>query len=157
MADQPISVLEQRRIEAGVLKPLVRAFEAELGRERAREILAEVIKGLAREKGAAMAKEAGGNSLGVYATLKEPWVRNGALEFTVLTEEEDAYDFNVTRCRYAEMYREMGLEDLGFYLSCNRDGTLIEGFNPGLELTRTQTIMQGAAFCDFRYRKRGSS
>ena len=26
------------------------------------------------------------------------------------------------------------------------------GYNPKMELTRTQTIMKGAPYCDFRYR-----
>ncbi len=34
---------------------------------------------------------------------------------------------------------------------------LIQGFNPKIILKRTQTIMQGAAYCDFRYTfKKGS-
>jgi hypothetical protein len=57
----------------------------------------------------------------------------------------------VTRCRYAEMYRELGMADLGRVLSCNRDGAFCMGFNPAIQLTRTQTIMEGAACCDFRY------
>jgi len=28
-----------------------------------------------------------------------------------------------------------------------------EGFGPDIKLTRTQTIMQGADHCDFRYRR----
>jgi len=58
----------------------------------------------------------------------------------------------VTRCRFAEMYRGMGASDLGFLLSCSRDFSLSEGYSDALHLERTQTIMQGAAFCDFRYR-----
>ena len=51
----------------------------------------------------------------------------------------------------AELYQSLGLKDLGATLSCNRDFTLIKGFNPRISLTRTRTIMEGAAFCDFRY------
>jgi hypothetical protein len=36
-------------------------------------------------------------------------------------------------------------------LSCARDYALIEGFNPDVSLKRTQTIMEGATHCDFRY------
>jgi hypothetical protein len=43
---------------------------------------------------------------------------------------------------------------LGAVLSCNRDFALIEGFNPEVELTRTQTIMGGATCCNFRYQRR---
>ena len=70
----------------------------------------------------------------------------------VLQAGDTAYDFNVTRCRYAEMYRALGIPELGAVLSCGRDGALGEGFNTGLTLTRTQTIMEGAPVCDFRYR-----
>ena len=59
--------------------------------------------------------------------------------------------FNVTRCRYAEMYRELGMADLGGIFSCGRDGALSTGFNSRIKLARTQTIMEGASHCDFRY------
>jgi hypothetical protein len=49
------------------------------------------------------------------------------------------------------MYHRLGLADLGPLLSCGRDGAMIEGFNPDIAFTRTQTIMQGAPFCNFRY------
>ena len=61
-------------------------------------------------------------------------------------------DFNVTRCRYAELYRALGIAHLGAKLSCNRDFALIEGFNPKASLERQQTIMAGASCCTFRYR-----
>ena len=52
------------------------------------------------------------------------------------------------------MYRALGLADLGASLSCQRDFALAEGFSPEIELTRTQTLMGGASFCDFRFRRR---
>jgi hypothetical protein len=154
MTKPSISILEQRRIEAGVIKPLMEAFEAELGREKSRAILSRVIKEQAREKGRRMADEAPDTTLAGFASLKEPWYRDGALEMEFLEESAERYDFNVTRCRYADMYREMGLADLGFILSCDRDATRIEGFNPELQLKRTQTIMQGGDCCDFRYSRK---
>ncbi len=50
-----------------------------------------------------------------------------------------------------KMYEEMGARDLGFLLSCNRDFAMFEGLAPELRFTRTQTLMEGADFCDFRY------
>ena len=47
----------------------------------------------------------------------------------------------------------LGIPELGAVLSCNRDAALIEGFNPSVTLVRTQTIMEGAPCCDFRYTK----
>ena len=154
MTKPSISMLEQRRIEAGVIKPLMEAFEAELGREKSRAILSRVIKAQAREKGRQMAKEAPDTTLTGFAALSEPWHRDGALEMEMLEENADRYHLNVTRCRYAEMYREMGLADLGFILSCDRDATRIEGFNPELQLKRTKTILEGGDCCDFRYSRK---
>jgi acyl-coenzyme A synthetase/AMP-(fatty) acid ligase len=51
----------------------------------------------------------------------------------------------------AELYQGLGIPEVGALLSCNRDFSLIEGFNEDITLTRTQTIMGGASHCDFRY------
>jgi sulfonate transport system substrate-binding protein len=66
-----------------------------------------------------------------------------------MRETPTRYDFNVRR--YAETYAQMGLSELGALLSCKRDGAFCEGYDARLKLTRTQTIMQGADHCDFRY------
>ena len=79
------------------------------------------------------------------------WSRDGALEIDVLEASPDKLDFNVKRCRYAEMYREMGIGEIGDLLSCQRDGDFCIGYNAEIEFRRTQTIMGGASHCDFRY------
>src|SRR5262245_14017330 len=61
------------------------------------------------------------------------------------------FDLNVTGCRYAEFYKEIGAPELGFLLVCTADFAMAEGFGSGVQLTRTRTIMQGASYCDFRY------
>jgi hypothetical protein len=148
----PLPLLQQREIEAGVIAPLVRAFAAEVGEERAREILAGVIGEMARQAGCAAATVVGGNDIPHLKQVVENWTAGGALELDVLRDDAEAFEFNVVRCRYAEMYRRLGLADLGPLLSCNRDGKMIEGFNPDIAFLRTQTLMEGAAHCDFRYR-----
>ena len=69
----------------------------------------------------------------------------------VLESSDTHVNFNVTHCRYSEMYKEMGLGHIGHLLSCNRDGTFCEGYDPSINFERTQTIMSGASHCDFRY------
>jgi hypothetical protein len=103
------------------------------------------------EAGAELAKDLGEASLDAFAKGLERWRRSGALEIEVTEHTADRYNFNVTRCRYAEMYQALGMQDLGGALSCQRDHALIEGFNPNIKLTRTQTIMEGKPFCDFRF------
>ncbi len=148
---QGLSVLERRRIEAGVLGPMLNAFRDRFGEEETREAAREVITEIARAQGAEMAKFLGGDDLETFAANKDPWRKGGALDVEELERNGAAYSFNVTRCGYADMYRKMGYGDLGDIFSCTRDFEFSKGFNPRIKLTRTQTIMQGAAFCDFRY------
>ena len=44
--------------------------------------------------------------------------------------------------------------ELGFLLVCSADFDVAEGLGSDIVLTRSQTIMQGAGLCDFRYRRR---
>ena len=147
-----VGVLTRREIEARILAPVVQALGEAFGRERVIEIVRDVIVGLAREQGRAMAEARHDRSLTSFAGTLEPWTRDGALTMAVQEQTDEALAFDVTRCRYAEMYRALGIPELGAVLSCNRDAALIEGFNPEVRLTRTQTIMSGASHCDFRYR-----
>ena len=152
MHDLPI--IELRRIEANVIKPIYEEMVRVLGREQAREILGNAIRQNAIEHGQGYAeREApGGNDLAGFARLLPQWQKNDALEIDMLESKPERFDFNVTRCRYAEMYREMGVAEIGDLLSCGRDGAFCTGYNPKIELERTQTIMKGASHCDFRYR-----
>ncbi|MDI3305707.1 MAG: L-2-amino-thiazoline-4-carboxylic acid hydrolase [Acetobacteraceae bacterium] len=147
------SILEQRRIEAAFAKGIYEEMVAAIGAEQAKAILTRAVVKLARQAAAEMAKESeSGPSLEHFVSLQPRWTKGNALEIEVLRADAQHYDFNVKRCRYAEMYREMGLAELGAVLSCNRDGAFCEGYDPKLKLTRTQTIMGGASHCDFRYR-----
>ncbi|MBU1276808.1 MAG: L-2-amino-thiazoline-4-carboxylic acid hydrolase [Proteobacteria bacterium] len=143
-------MLDRREIEAGIAGPLINAYIKELGRERALKVASRVINRLAWESGAELAQTLGGNSLARLAKGQGQWAAGGALEREVLQISRTAYDYNIVRCKYAEMYRKSGLADLGFVLSCGRDAAMFQGFNPDIKLTRTQTIMQGADYCDFR-------
>jgi hypothetical protein len=146
-----IGVLTRREVEARILKPVIEALGAEFGRERVVEVMRQTIVRLAREQGAELAQQLGGCSAGHLLDSLRYWTQDDALEIELLEQDEIRLHFNVRRCRYAELYRALGLADLGATLSCNRDFALIDGFNPDATLVRTQTIMQGAAHCDFRY------
>jgi hypothetical protein len=151
MAELPI--LELRRIEANVIKPIYEEMVDRLGREQAQSILGSAIEKAAIEQGKTMADSTeNGPSLRAFITLFERWKMGGALEVEVLHEADDQFDFNVTRCRYAEMYKDLDMGDIGHLLSCGRDGSFCTGYDPRIELDRGQTIMGGAGHCDFRYK-----
>lgn len=145
-------MLERRRIEAEILKHVYQTLVQTHGAETARHTIAESVRRSSIAQGRAMAQAQGGaTSLDSFEELQPNWTRGGALEVVVRERGPDVFAFDVTRCRYAEMYRAMGLGDIGHLLSCQRDATFCEGYDPRLELARTQTIMQGADRCDFRY------
>lgn len=149
-----LTLLQRREIEARIVGPLIRGFIDAMGREAALEVVRGVITGLAREGGSDLAARLGDASLSAFAQALDLWREGGALEIELLEQTPERLSFNVTRCRYAELYRALGLADLGGSLSCQRDFALVEGFNPEIELERTQTIMEGAAYCDFRFRSK---
>lgn len=149
--NQRIGVLTRRETEARILAPLIDALGEEFGRERVLDVLRETIIRIAREQGAVMAGQTDDVDLGAFADTLPAWQKDDAMRIETLRQDDEAFHFNVTRCRYAEMYRALGIPELGALLSCNRDFALIEGFNPDVQLERTQTIMQGAPHCDFRY------
>jgi hypothetical protein len=147
-----IGVLTRRETEARILSPVIEALGESFGRDQVLAVLQRTIVKIAREQGADLSKQMGNNSLQHFSESLQFWTQDDALNIEVIEESEDVLSFNVTRCRYAELYASLGIRDLGTLFSCARDFALIEGFNPAISLKRTQTIMEGAPFCDFRYR-----
>ena len=154
MAEERLGILQQRRIEAAFAKGVYDEMKVELGEEQAKAILTRAVVKLAKQTAGEMAKEGPGGkpSLEHFIALQSLWTKDDALRIDPVARDATHYAFNVTRCRYAEMYKEMGIAELGAVLSCNRDGAFCEGYDPKLKLERTQTIMGGAPHCDFRYR-----
>lgn len=152
---EELTLIERRRVEAGVLIPMIRAFQKELGEERANAIAAEVIRTLAREQGAAIRER---TKIATMSDLQDRMSRGpiseGSLIVDIVEQDATRFGFNVTRCKFKELYEEMGAGDLGFILSCNRDFASFEAMAPDMQFSRTQTRMQGADHCDFRYRVR---
>src|SRR5271165_6165595 len=151
---EDLGILARRKIEAALIAPIYEEMRAAFGEEKAREVLRKAIRRAAVAAGAEMAAKApAGPSLETFKAIQHLWTRDDALTIDVLADGPGVFDFNVTRCRYAETYRAMGLGAIGGILSCDRDGAFCEGYSSGIALTRTQTIMGGASFCDFRYRE----
>lgn len=144
-------IFVQRRIEASILKHVYETLIESHGEDVAKKAIADSV----RKASIAQAKEMSEGietSMTSFIELMEMWTRGGALETTVLAANEKEFNFDVTRCRYSEMYKEMGLGDIGHLLSCQRDGTFCEGYDSRIKMTRSQTIMQGAPTCTFRFK-----
>jgi len=153
-----VSVIEQAKIQAQVLVPLVKALQAELGTARANALVRKALGDLYRGFGEEFwkAKNPGNHEADLGEAVSSAfrtYARDDALAYDVIEQSHDAFAFDVTRCAYAEFYKALGAPELGFLLVCTADFATAEGFGPDIKLTRTQTIMQGAQHCDFRYRR----
>jgi hypothetical protein len=143
-------VIEQARIQAQVLVPLVKALQAELGKERANELVRKTLGGLYRRYGEEFWRSKSEAGLGhAVASAFATYAGDDALDYDVIEQSQDKFEINVRACRYAEFYKALGEPELGFLLVCSADFATADGFGPDVKLTRTQTIMEGAAFCRF--------
>jgi hypothetical protein len=148
-----LGILARRKIEAGIIAPIYREMCAQLGEDKAQSILDRAIREAAIGAAQSFAERTpGGTSLRSFQDLQHLWAQDDALTIDVLKATDTEFHYNVRRCRYAETYREMGLGPIGHFLSCNRDAAFCIGYDPRIKLERTQTLMQGANHCDFRYR-----
>ena len=146
-----ISVLVRREVEARMLAPMIDALAEVFGREQVVSIVRQTIVAIASEQGAELAVSMGGCSCRRFIESLKYWTQDDALTIDMHQQDGEHLVYHVTRCRYAEMYRALGISELGAILSCNRDAALIKGFNPKAKLIRNQTLMEGAPYCDFAY------
>ena len=149
---QNLSMLAKRRIEAEILGHVYEVLKASHGTEAAMQAVGNAVRRSSIDQAQRFAAETEGpTSLQSFIDISSLWESEDALKIEVREKTDTAYVFDVVRCRSAEMYKEMGLGEIGHLLSCQRDGTFCEGYDPKLKFARTQTIMQGASHCDFRY------
>lgn len=149
-----IPQIERRRIEAELIGKLYMTLSEELGAEKALEMIGRATSRDAFETGRAFAAKAPGGepSLEHFATMMDVWRAGGVLDFDNVRLEDGVWSFNMTRCGYAQMYREMGLPpELAYNVSCVRDAHLARGYSEHLRLERSSTIVEGAPVCDFRF------
>jgi hypothetical protein len=150
-----VPIIEQAKIQAQVLVPLIKALQAELGEKRANALVRKALRGLYRRYGEEFWRAKNDKDLGkVMASAFATFAQGDALDYRIREQSHDTFDIDISGCRYAQFYKELGEPDLGFLLVCSADFTMAEGFDPDVELARTQTIMQGASHCDFRYRRK---
>ncbi|PJK31536.1 L-2-amino-thiazoline-4-carboxylic acid hydrolase [Minwuia thermotolerans] len=146
------SILEATKIQARMLIPVVKRLEQELGKEEAHRIVGEAI---------AQNYVAWREKLG-FVEDSHPSEEHGEggnapafpVEQEVVENTPDAYGHNITGCAFADWFRAIGEPEIGALMTCGVDFAAEERIRPGWEFTRTQTRMQGAPHCDFRWRRK---
>lgn len=149
MTETRLSIYECTRIAMTEMVPVIRAMEAKFGEGPVKEVLRQKLEQDIETVRASPCRQPdfdrAQKSIDIFAAGR-------ALDYEVLSKTERSLDFNVTRCRYQQLMEELDALDLGPYLICDHD--FAPAIRVGMTLTRTQTCMQGANHCDFRYTTR---
>jgi hypothetical protein len=154
LVDPKLSLLDKTRIQAQVLVPVLRALRAELGKEKAEAILRQALRGWSVALFAAIGDGIAGGPRRKWATLQAAWaaVTEPHVTAAIGRHDAEAFDVDVTQCRFAEFFRALGEPELGALLVCDADFDVVAAGDGHVSLTRDETIMRGAPACTFRYR-----
>ncbi len=144
MAD--MTMLERIRIQMEYAVPLIKDLQDILGEDVINEALEKRITLTTERARQGEAPEADFSRMAESAKM---FAAGNALDFDVIASDSEHFDMNVTGCRYAEMMEDLGGRDIGHLLVCGVDFAAAE--RAGMHLERTQTRMQGAEYCNFRY------
>ena len=153
MVDSEVSFLDKAKIQAQVLVPVMRALRAELGKDKADALVKQALSGWSRQLFAEIGKDIEGGRrrwARMQGALNE--ISKAGVESTAPVKDAGKLEFDVTRCRYAEFFKELNEPELGALLMCSTDFDIAATSEGEVTLTREQTIMQGAPSCTFRYK-----
>jgi hypothetical protein len=87
-----IALIQQAKIQAQVLVPLVKALQAELGKERANALVRRALGGVYRRYGEEFWRTKNEKNLGKSMTSAFPtFAREDALDYRVREQSQDAF------------------------------------------------------------------
>lgn len=144
-------MLEAIKIQSKVVIPIVKALEAELGKVRAHQIVGDAIAGAYVEYRQRRGFEADVHP-GVEVDGPSFPVQKAVVEHT-----DDVYGHDITGCAFADYFNSIDEPEIGALMTCGVDYAAEALMRPAWDFERTQTRMQGASHCDFRWRKRDAS
>jgi hypothetical protein len=75
----------------------------------------------------------------------------GFFNLSILEDSDDRFEYRVTRCLIADVYKENEATDLGYAVNCHGDYEYAKRTHPCVKLSRDNTLMQGDSYCDFLY------
>lgn len=149
-----ISWFDQVKIQTEALLPVLSALRNEIGEQEANRIVYGALRKWMKQMYEDM-------SNGIEGTPLEKWQKiNEEIESTYIHDLEirpikndsKTWEFDVTGCRFADYFRQLGEPELGAILNCEADNHLADVGESEVEFNRTQTIMKGGKCCDFRFK-----
>lgn len=149
------TVFEMYKAQAMVLVPIVRELEKRLGKDEAQRLVHDAIGDTFHDFGRQMnelTKEGREGDFGEQAVATAELFSEGdALEIEIHEKTEKNLKFDVTKCKYAELYKSLNAPELGFLFACNQDYPFQNGMGDELVMNRPQTIMEGYSRCKFNW------
>lgn len=136
---------ETLEIQMAAVVPLIRDLQDILGEATVTAALAERLQ---RQQTQTPAGEDPDFSRMAEGTAY--FAAGNALQYDIIASDQRSFDMDVHDCKYAEMMDQLGGRDIGHLLICGNDFAAARKI--GMTLDRSQTRMQGASHCDFRYR-----
>ncbi|MBT5432093.1 MAG: L-2-amino-thiazoline-4-carboxylic acid hydrolase [Alphaproteobacteria bacterium] len=147
---------DMRRVHAQVevLVPLLKRLREKLGEEEANALIYPVIRESMKDWAATLLATGSGDLLKDFASHSDALEAMYEVDvaYDTLKNDETVYEFNITGCRYAEFFRQLGEPELGTMLVCEMDDHIADLSVPAVEMTRKDTMMKGGSHCPFRYR-----
>ena len=149
-----ITMLDKVKIQAQVLVPVMRALRAELGRDKADALVKGALRDWSKGLFAEIGKDIEGSPYRKFATMNTALadVTMQEVSFDMHRRDKQALEFDITSCRFAEFFRALGEPELGALLICHVDADIADAGGDEVNFSRTQTLMQGASCCNFRYK-----
>ncbi|MCV2872425.1 L-2-amino-thiazoline-4-carboxylic acid hydrolase [Defluviimonas sp. WL0050] len=150
---QPVTLMQRVRLQAEVLVPLLRRLRTELGEEAANALVYPVLRSCMKDWISSVASSASSNPTENFYETSEVLANlfEGDVDLEILEHNAKKLDVDVTGCRFADFFRQLGEPELGAILTCELDDHIAELSAPTVTLSRSATIMNGAARCPFRY------
>jgi predicted ArsR family transcriptional regulator len=154
LVDPRLSLLDKTRIQAQVLAPVIRALRSELGKVHADALVTRALRDWSQQLFAAIGHGIEGSGRRKWAAMHTALLEVTEKDVTVemLRHDDQALEFDVTHCRFADFFRALDEPELGALLICEADFDIAAAGGGEVTLKRDQTIMQGAPRCTFRFK-----
>lgn len=154
LVDPDISMLDKVKIQAQVLVPVRRALRAELGRDKADALVRGALRDWSKQIFAGIADGIEGSPRRKFAAMNTAFadVTEREVTFDMHRRDKEALEFDIRSCRFAEFFKALGEPELGALLVCQTDIDIADAGGSEVSFSRTQTLMQGASCCNFRYK-----
>ncbi|MDJ0851435.1 MAG: L-2-amino-thiazoline-4-carboxylic acid hydrolase [Myxococcota bacterium] len=141
-----LTAFQRLELQMEAVVPVIRSLQRVLGEQPVLDALDEAIRQDIAEA------ERGPKGEGRPEAVAQGFAFFGAgdaLEYETLELGPERAAVDVTRCAYHQLMQRLDALDLGPSLICKHDFAM--AIRLGLRLDRTQTCMEGASHCDFRY------